>query len=133
MRVSLVRLDAHNLESSEPGAAEERVRHVARTAGELPGGRAHRLGPSAFAVELRGVGAWEAFELAQELQSDLASTTPPIWVTAGVAEADLADDPADLLHRADVAVIAARTSRRSTVVYSSELERVPSSAVVNGA
>jgi GGDEF domain-containing protein len=123
MQVSLVRLDAHNLD-------DDRVGHLAKLASELPDAIVSRIGDCAFAVELRGKGAWEAFELAQELQSDLASSTPPIWVTAGVAEAAEGEDRAVLLHRADVAVAAARVSRRSALAYSPELE-LP--AAVSGA
>jgi GGDEF domain-containing protein len=136
-RLSMIRLDVRNVErlnaAPDAGAADQRVRHVARIASELPGARVYRLGRSKLEVELRGEGAWEAFELAQELQSDLASTSPPIWVTAGVAEAEVGGDPARLRHRADVAAIAARSSRRSTVVYSPDLELVPPSAMISGA
>jgi diguanylate cyclase (GGDEF)-like protein len=128
-RVSLIRLDVPNLkrvnETRGHRVADERLRHVARMAGELPGARPFRLGGSEFVIALPGTGAWEAFELAQELQSDLASTTPPIVVTAGVAEVEAGEDSSALLHRSDVALIAAKASRRSTVVYSAELELMP--------
>jgi HD-GYP domain-containing protein (c-di-GMP phosphodiesterase class II) len=60
--------------------------------------------------------------VAQELHGRLARATEPVGVTAGVAEARAGGDREDLVHRADVALLAAKSSRRGAVVYSPELE-----------
>jgi diguanylate cyclase (GGDEF)-like protein len=126
--MSLIRLDVDRLKHLNDTRghrdADERLKRVALCAREISGGRAYRMAGAGFVIELPGRSAWEAFELAQDLHEELRSATPPIGVTAGVGESEDGQDRAALLHRADVALIAAKASRRSAVVYSRELELV---------
>jgi GGDEF domain-containing protein len=128
-RVSLIRLEVHNLERlsdtyGQP-AADERMKQVVASARELPRARAHSIGDGGFLVELRGTGAWEALELVQELQSDFLSATPPVYLTAGVAEAEAGENVRAVADRSDAALTAAKASRRGAVVYSATADPEP--------
>jgi diguanylate cyclase (GGDEF)-like protein len=126
-RVSLVMLDLDDLKQVNDArghqAGDERLRRVAAAVGDAPGA-AYRIGGDEFALRLPGVGAWDGFELAQKVQAKLAVGLKPIGVTAGIAEAAAGDDREALVHHADVALIAAKSSRRGAMVYSAEQELV---------
>jgi predicted signal transduction protein with EAL and GGDEF domain len=121
-RVSVIRLEVHNLERLKQtcgqAAVDERLEQVAEAAGELPGASAYSVGEGRFLVELHGTGAWEALELVQELQSDFLSAEPPVFLAAGVAEAEAGENVSAVLDRSDAALITAKVSRRGAVVYS---------------
>ena len=84
----------------------------------------YRTGGDEFAVLVDDQRAWGALELTQRLQGDLAEIVRPIGVSisAGIADADSSGSVTDLLHEADLALLAAKRSQQGVVIYTPELD-----------
>lgn len=92
-----------------------------------------RLGDDEFAILAKGADQIVAFDLADRIHADLAApfyvADRAMYVPAriGIALApDHADDPALLMRRADVALHLAKSSGRSTALYSPERDATSS-------
>jgi len=88
------------------------------------GRTAYRIGGDEFAVVMAGACAMDAFYLAQELFSALATTPSarPVSATAGIADMHSGIDKDRLIWQADLALIEAKRGHRGVMVYSADLE-----------
>jgi len=84
----------------------------------------YRLGGDEFAVILHGEKAWGGFRLMQRVLERLAESDPgiPLTASAGIAEAGGPMDKEMLIRRADLALLEAKRSDRSALIYSEDLE-----------
>ena len=124
--LSLVMLDLDGLKQANDRsghqAGDALLRRLAeRLAAEAPAGaHAFRVGGDEFAVLLPEDGHWTAFCLASRLSEVLARED----ITAGAGVAEVVDDAgaADVVRRADLALIAAKRTGRSVLVHHPGLE-----------
>ncbi|MCW2973501.1 MAG: diguanylate cyclase, partial [Thermoleophilia bacterium] len=99
------------------------------------GARAYRIGGDEFIATLPGCAAIDAFHYSQELQTTLAPPTtgilapeggtdaPPTHVTVGVCDSGMAIGDAELLlHRADLALIAAKRTQQRGLIWATDIE-----------
>jgi diguanylate cyclase (GGDEF)-like protein/putative nucleotidyltransferase with HDIG domain len=107
---------------------DERIRAVADAlrATIRPGQTAYRTGGDEFMVLLPNERAWGGMKFAQRLQIDVAERHRGLGVTCGIAESVALESRDTILHRADLALYAAKDSHRRTVIYSDDLD--PASA-----
>ncbi|MBC7461505.1 MAG: diguanylate cyclase [Thermoleophilia bacterium] len=99
------------------------------------GARAYRIGGDEFIATLPGCAAIDAFHYSQALQTTLAppetgilapevgSEAPPTHVTVGVCDSTMAVGDAELLlHRADLALIAAKRTQQRGLIWALDIE-----------
>jgi diguanylate cyclase (GGDEF)-like protein/putative nucleotidyltransferase with HDIG domain len=129
--LSLVMLDLDGLKQVNDSlghqAGDDRLMAVADCLADTlreGGAAAYRLGGDEFAAILAGEKAWGALRFVQRLQQNLA--TEPRYmgttVTAGIADASCPTTKDTLIAQADLALIEAKRSRRSVLIYSAGLE-----------
>ena len=127
--LSLVMLDMDGLKRANDTlghkAGDDMIRQLAGVLGDTmrSGDRAYRVGGDEFAVILLKEPTWGAFGFAQRLQGSLRAlgVEPRVSASAGIAEAR-EQTPEELIRHADLALIAAKRSRRGALIYSDDLD-----------
>jgi diguanylate cyclase (GGDEF)-like protein len=121
------------------GSGDELLREVAARLGQAtrPGDLCARLGGDEFAVLLLGTGEVAAAEIAQRIVSAVGAAAPVgggiarVGASVGVATATSKIDIEQLLHRADVAMYAAKAKGKARMqVFEPGLLHIDSSDVV---
>ncbi len=128
--LTVVLLDLDGLKGTNDRLGHERgdedLRTVARCLRETlrDADAAYRIGGDEFALILPHQRGWDGFRLSQRLGATLAALTGPRRpsVTVGVAEATGAVPKDTLIRQADLALLEAKRSRRSVLIYSPEHE-----------
>lgn len=127
--LSLVMLDMDGLKRANDTlghkAGDDMIRQLAGVLGDTmrAGDRAYRVGGDEFAVILLKEPTWGAFGFSQRLQGNLRAlgVEPRVSASAGIAESR-EQDPEELIRHADLALIAAKHSRRGALIYSDDLD-----------
>ena len=98
-------------------AGDELLQALARAlAAVAPAGHAYRIGGDEFAVIVEGGTAIDTFGIAQDLRHLIAGAT------TGIADRAPGEDKHALIHRADLALLAAKRTHREVLVYSVDME-----------
>ncbi len=111
--------DGHAAGDQHLKAVADALRDTAQDADTV-----YRLGDDEFAVVLIAEHALGAFRFAQRLRERLSDEVAghPVSVTAGVAEAEGLAEMDALVRHADLALVEAKRSRHSALIYTPELE-----------
>ena len=109
----------HDAGDQQLKAVADALRDTARD-----GDAVYRLREDEFAVILTAEHGLGAFRFAQRVREQLVDEVAghPVSVTAGVAEAEGAAEIGTLIRQADVALVEAKRSQHSALIYSPELE-----------
>ncbi len=132
--VALIMLDLNGLKAVNDTQGhqlgDDRLRVVAHALSDRfrGGDYVYRVGGDEFAVILPDVGAWDALETTQRLQTALSPHA--IDVTAGIAAASGPREPDGLIREADLALIAGKRRHQAVTLYSPELQ--PAIETVDG-
>jgi diguanylate cyclase (GGDEF)-like protein/putative nucleotidyltransferase with HDIG domain len=124
--LALIMLDLNGLKTLNDThghqAGDERLQVLAHALSETfrGGDCAYRVGGDEFAVIIPGVGAWDALEATQRLQTTLAPHA--IDMTAGIADSSRPKDIDGLIQEADLALIAGKRRGQAVTLYSPELQ-----------
>jgi diguanylate cyclase (GGDEF)-like protein len=123
---SLLMVDLHGLKQVNDNyghqAGDERIRALAECLRltKRESDVAYRVGGDEFTVILPGERAWGAFEYGQRLRSQ--AEEDGFAIAVGVTETAVYEAKDAVIRRADLALIEAKRSNRSVVVYSQGLE-----------
>ncbi len=122
--LALVLLDLDDLKSLNDThghqAGDQRIRALADTlrATLRASDTAYRIGGDEFAVILPDARSWGALEFTQRLRHAL----PGFGATAGITDAETLVARDELIHDADMALLAAKRSHQQAIIYTPELE-----------
>ncbi len=127
--LTLVLLDLDGLKQVNDGfghqTGDERLRALAEAIREASrdSDRAYRIGGDEFALIVSDARAWDALRMAQRVQAALWQSTSGVQtVSVGLAEAGPGIDRDELVRKADVALLEAKATGQSAVVYSPEFD-----------